>query len=237
MRDSTGILKRIFDACIGGTSRLMSDNNELQVTTSYIGHHFDTEYFCKNDDTVNRSVLGRIRNAVASAVNSTQKFPKYIILAVDDDIIRCVKFDRQGLSIIFGTCVQWLADEVHALIHEKKDMLLPKEKRAFYPQVFWVLLPYHQNMKNNNVQFKFNQSIEKIVPLYQDMKVLKIRRKWNYGDGSVSPLGVITPDGHLAYWMGIDEAVQFWEVGRQEEPRKSSVFAQPSSRPLSDSSS
>ena len=88
--------------------------------------------------------------------------------------------------------------------------------KNMFPQLFWIALPYHQNFSNAADRFKLNQTLDTVIPLYNEMRVIKIRRRWQYDDTSVSRIGKVTPHGRSMYWSGIDKAIQFWEVGRQK---------------------
>ena len=211
--DSKNILWRLLGV------RNMVGNDEPASNageSGYMASNFDVKAYGGADNLRNRSVLGRLHNALVNALIEDRPLPKYMLVVIDDDILRCVKFNRQGLSMVFGRCIQWLADEMHTMIVQLKEKLPNKAKKASYPLLFWVALPYHCCFPNNNIQFKFNQSMEKVVPLYENMKILKIRRRWNYVDDSVSPLGSVSPAGHIKYWSGVDEALQFWEIGRKK---------------------
>ena len=206
VRESKNIMERMFDVKKQRkeeTESYLQDKIPDSLIT-YLGRQFEVKVFEGVDTLINRSVLGRIRNTLASVLNVDLLLPKYVMLVIDDDILRCVKFNRQGLLMIFGKCIQWLADELHTMIMQVKSWLPVKAKKLRYPQLLWVTLPYHSNFKNNNIRFKFNQGLESVVSKYADMKVLKIRRRWNYSDNSVALTGKLVTDGVVTYWSGID---------------------------------
>ena len=122
-----------------------------------------------------RSLIGRLRNIMVTALNDNVKLPKYIILVIEDDIIRCVNFDKPGVSTVFRIGLKWLADELHDLVINGKKVLPHKAKKFAYPQIFWVTIEQHHRFSNNMIRHKFNQSLETVVNLHPEMKVLKIR--------------------------------------------------------------
>ena len=69
-----------------------------------------------------RSTLGRLRNLITTAMNpqSGRLLPKYIILAIENDLLHCIKFSKPGVSEIFGRVLNWLADEYHQVIQQRK---------------------------------------------------------------------------------------------------------------------
>ena len=145
--------------------------------------------FTTTEEVFNRSVLGRMRNAFASAMNKNDKMPRFIIIAPEVDLLRCINFDKPGISIILGRCLQWLADEIYSEVTNRRLKLPARAVKAMYPQIFWVALPNHTNFSDNQRRFKFNQALQKIVPLYNGMKMLQLRRRWAFHDGSHKSTG------------------------------------------------
>ena len=107
------------------------------VNSSYILDNYDVELFDASltsiDDVIKpegsiRSVLGKLRNSLVYAMNKYTKLPKYILIVIDDDLIRCVNFDKPGTSEIFGRDLKWLANEYHDAIITRKKYLLKKAR-------------------------------------------------------------------------------------------------------------
>ena len=125
---------------------------------SYIADNFDVKILAGDELNFNRSVLGRLRNSIVSALNSNWLLPKYILLVIENDITRCINFNKPGISTIYGRVIQWLADEIHCLIHERKAFLPNRSTKKLYPQIFWINLPYNQNFEKGHFRTKFNKS-------------------------------------------------------------------------------
>ena len=206
--ESVTVIEKYF-----GTKKIPARATRFE---SYIAESYDIKLFANSSGSNNRSILGRVRNTLAAAMNKHDKMPKYILIVLDDNLIDVVKYTKPGVSEIFGRSLKWLAAEVHEAITDRKEELPKKAKKYLFPQVFWVALPQHKNFDNNQLRFKFNNCMESVVGQHKEMKMLKIKRRWNYEDNSVNNLGQITPDGQLTYWAGVDEALQFWETGRKK---------------------
>ena len=97
----------------------------------------------------------------------------------------------------------------------RKNQLPLRAKKFLYPQLFWVELP-HNSTLNNVMRMKFNQCLESVVAIYNEMKVLQIRRKWRYDDLSLVASNSFSVIGCQVYWSGVDKAIQFWENGRKK---------------------
>ena len=63
---------------------------------------------------------------------------------------------------MYGTWVEWLAQEITNMIKTRKDMLPPKAKRDSDPQVYWMSAPYHGNFDETETKMraKFNLILE-----------------------------------------------------------------------------
>ena len=58
---------------------------------SYIAQQYNVSIFT-SDHLLNRSVLGRVRNAFITGLNKHDKLPKYVIISMDEDFLRCINF-------------------------------------------------------------------------------------------------------------------------------------------------
>ena len=210
-------------------------NKPESPETSYIAQHLGVKLFANSANVSHmRSTLGRIRNIFTTALQpqNSDKLPKYILLVIENDLIRCVNFNKPGVSEIYGRILHWLASEIHEIIGTRRDALPQRAKKFGYPMVFWISLPYHQNFVNRVNRHKFNQAMDTVTALYPEMKSLHIRRIWSNVDTSVSRIGLITTDGIKKYWRGMDKALQFWENGQKCQapaPQSTDVLCSPTS--------
>ena len=62
--------------------------------------------------------------------------------------------------------------------------------------------------------------METVVGLFNEMKLLKIRCHWSYNDIGVNLNGTVQDLGRARYWMGIDEAIEFWENGKRNRANR-----------------
>ena len=157
---------------------------------------------------------------LVKALNEHSKLPKYIVVVMEDDIIRCINFSgmkEADIIAVFNQCINWLLEKYHKLIKERKELLPKKASKFLYPQVFWVALPLHHNFDDNSIEIRqFNQVLESIAGKFKETKTMKIRRHWSYNDSSVTPAGIINETGKIRYWSGIDECIEFWENGKKK---------------------
>ena len=202
--------------CTLGDNRLCpGSGTSAECDQVYVNKHYDVEVFASRGSDASRSVLSRIRNILITALEEHDKFPKYILYVIEEDLMRCINFNKPGITEIYGNILKWLTGQVHDIVLKRKNDLPLRAKKYLYPQIFWVDLPHH-SILNNIQRLKFNQCLESVVAVYNEMKVLHIRRHWSYDDLSLVSGGSFTFTGKTAFWKGVDEAIQFWETGRKK---------------------
>ena len=154
--ESAEVIRHIFNLMDERDESVIDQDQPLKHV-SYLANAYDIEVFTSKSLDAMRSSLGHLRNILGTALKEHCLLPKYIIVVLEDDIMRCVNFPRPGISEIFGQCLKWLADEYHDMITTRKNVLPPKSHKYLYPQMFWVALPQHHNFNDNTLRYKFNQ--------------------------------------------------------------------------------
>ena len=160
-----------------------------------------------------------MRNAVAVALIVNDKLPKYILLVIDADLNKCINFTKNGVSELYEADINWLLNEYHSAIDACKANLPQKVKKYLYLQLFVVTLPQHKFFLDNQLRHKFNKCLESVATKHKEMKVLRMKHRWNYKDPTLVEVktGLLTEAGLLAYWASIDRAIQFWENGKKKQ--------------------
>ena len=94
IRESKNIMERMFDVKKQRREETKSYHKDKipDGLITYLGRQFEVKVFEGVDTLINRSVLGRIRNTLVSALNVDLPLPKYVVLVIDDDFLQCVKF-------------------------------------------------------------------------------------------------------------------------------------------------
>ena len=195
---------------------------------SYLGKKYEIRVF-HNDQTSShiRSALGRITNTIPVALNKHDKLPKYIVIVLEADLMKCINHKDVGIARIYSDCLNYLADSFHNNIFDRKESLPKKSARYLYPHVFWVALPLHKSFNNNNYRNKFSAAMGEVITNFKEMKLLKMRKHWDYENQQLfdSERDTYTNYGIAAYWASIDEAVEFWENGRKRNSRINKVYS------------
>ena len=184
----------------------------------FIKENYEFAPFCNSRfSSANVNMLARIQNAFATGLSSEKKgkLPDYVIIVLDEDLISFLEFEKEGLATLLGSWVEWLANEIDMLLQQRKDQI-PKKcwKDVFF---YWVHAPNHSSFSKckNGSRTKFNLSLESVIRTYKNMRVIKLKDKWDPRDGSLVVNNRITEPGLSAYWNAIDCAFKY-NVQRRE---------------------
>ena len=183
----------------------------------YLKQNYDLVPICNSKyNSQDCNFLSRFNNTVASGLNKIDKLPKYMVMVLDDDLIRYVDFYNCGMSSLFGECLEWLITQVNKMIAKRKAQLPAKAVHDDYPFIYWVAAPMHKNA-DLEVHKKFNDCLESIVRQIDNMRVAKVKEFWAFEDEVlVNEDGIITPVGLSSYWKAVDAAIKYNVQKRNE---------------------
>ena len=147
------------------------------TTQFFIRDKFEVVPFCSNKYVdKNDNVLSRLQITLATALNKKIHLPNYIVVVLDDDLIQYLKYKNFGVSTMYGTWIEWLANEFDCLVNKRKLQLPDKAKNDEHdPQFYWMALPLHQgfNEVDYNMRCKFNLCLESVMKTYSNMRIIK----------------------------------------------------------------
>ena len=191
-------------------SRQKRDEDKDISFEFYIKKHFDFNMFCNscfNSPTQNMLVC--LQNTFVSTVNKHDNLPQYMMVILDSDLIDYLGFEEAGMAQLLRDWVDWLVKEFSAALSTRVEQLPAKAK--ILPCVYWVLLLVHINFsdRSNNSRKKFNFCIESLLKGRSDMRVIKLKDRWDFNDPTLVQKGRFTEAGKYAYWEAIDSAFQF----------------------------
>ena len=145
-----------------GNKFFMKENFALKV--------YATDRYSSN----NPSLLSRLRNQLINAINENVLLPKIILVVLDRDVINIVKTDDFGLSLIFGTVLDWLARKYTRQVESQKSRLLSRSVKQDYPKFIWMAAPLNINFNDNKQRDKFNKALINVVNFHPDMTVMRL---------------------------------------------------------------
>ena len=118
-------------------------------------------------------------------INEAVQMPKYILIILEDDIIRETNFADCGIVQFYERLLHWLISEVRKLIDTIKDLLPAKSKERKFPKIIWVSPSLHNNYKNNGLRRKFCKVLENLVKYNENMECKRLGEKWDQKDTGI----------------------------------------------------
>ena len=186
----------------------------------YIKRQYDFTAFCNSKfSSSNGNMLARLQNAFVSALNGSKHgiFPKYIIVILDDDLISYLECKTSdGVATLYGTWVEWLADQLQHAIKVRINQL-PEKSKKIIPFIYWVTAPIHAffSKERNNLRLKFNLSLESVIRQRENMRVMKLKDFWNTKDSLLVVNDRITEMGMIAYYNAVDASFKYNSTRRE----------------------
>ena len=181
----------------------------------YMKEKFETKIFSSDRYTSNnQSLLSRMRNHLVKAINDYTLLPKIIVVIFDRDFIATVSHEEQGISLICGIDINWLAREYSRIIETHKERLPERSKNHDSPVFIWMLAPLHKGFTDNSKRIKFNKTLQHIMSFHQNMITMKMVKEWDYTDSSmfVHEAKRFTSSGLKCYWTSVDSAIEHYDT-------------------------
>ena len=192
-----------------------SSSLPLREGASYIKSFFDYSMYCNSKfSSATTNMLIRWQNTFASVLNkSAGRFPKYIIIVPDDDLITFLNFKEEGVARLLADWLQWLITAFSRLLADWRQKLPLKSTRYEHgPCVYWCHAPTHVNFnrEHNDLHKKFNDCLETLLKNSKsEMRIIKFKKHWDFFDREIVKQDKITKKGLHAYWDALDSAFEF----------------------------
>ena len=139
----------------------------------YLHEYYNIQKFekCDTDNTV----LARILNASNEALNDNHKLPRFLLIVIDDDIIRSLNVFEKTIVKDIRQAVDYLVKHINYQIRRKcLDLLAVKPGAIYvtYPTVIYVCMIRRVNInlpegstsaEIYNLRVKFNYALNNAV--------------------------------------------------------------------------
>ena len=140
--------------------------------------------------------------------------PKYLVIVLDNDLIKYLNFYDFGVSEALGKLISYLMTEIDRMISSQRDYLPKKCKRYNMPAIIWIEASLHHNFNNNNVTEKFNASLHKMVNFHSNTYILQLKKGWDGLDRCLylAESRRFTNEGLTMYWNAVDKTVKYVDM-------------------------
>ena len=186
---------------------------------SFIKENFHWEAFCSSRySDKNTNLISRLQNTFALAINRSQRLPEYILVIIDDDIIDFANFKNIGVAGIYGPWCKWLVQTFTTMLEERRKMLPHKAQLSEATQIYWLAAVKHADFDelSNNLRETFNNVIDSVGKPHAQMRRIFVKEHWETETTSLVSNNRINHQGFIAYWKGIDAALRFNVIKKEE---------------------
>ena len=187
-------------------------DREAETASGYVHNTFDIKGFFTNKFThYDQNAVSRICNTLITALQEKIKLPKWIIIVMDDDLIKYIDVDSKDIAEVLSRLLDNIMKEHNKTIAIHKDFLPPRAQRKHFPQFIWIKAPVHNNFSNNAERIKFNSALTNMVKFHANTSVLELKKGWDPENHNLfdSYSRRYTREGFSSYWAAIDKMVKF----------------------------
>ena len=165
---------------------------------------------------LNPFALGRLRNAFVAALNESLQAPKLVLIIIEDDLIKGIKFEKdlevteKILYKVFNKVCKWLCREVFRLMECYLEEVPSKAKNKVNPVICWVTPTYHKDYPDNWERKIFAKCLASAVKGKKNMSTFDLKHQWDDYDHAAysKERGKLTDHGLINYWSAVDKAVR-----------------------------
>ena len=145
--------------------------------------NFDIQPFCssKHNDA-NTNMLSRLISSLAHGLNERFKLPKFIVIVMDDDLLRYLQYAAVGATGMLGEWIEWLTSQTVELCRLRTVSLPRKAVKIGYPQIYWATPPHHKNFLDNFGRTKITNAIESVCRTFDNVRMIRMKEIWSYDD-------------------------------------------------------
>ena len=182
----------------------------------YCKENFDVSAYCSSRQCEkDQNIVRRIKNSLVAGLNKHWKLPKYLVILLDADIIDFLCYTNIGIAGFYGEIVESVIKCIREVISMRKESLPTKAVKQDFPYIYWVSLPQHRNF-DNKPRSKFNLTMDSIIKLHPDMRLILIKEHWDYNNENLVQNDRFTGIGCNQYWKAIDASLKF-NISKREK--------------------
>ena len=171
--------------------------------------------YCKDKYTSSDvNILSRVMNSIVKAINN-RRLPQAIIIFWENDFIDALEVLDTKVTIaasLYGSWLEWMCERLDQLLADVNGKLPEKSRRQDGTAIYWVASPSHKNYSDEKrVQIaKFNNCLNSVVKLYDSMRIIKLKEKWDLDNADlVNRKGILTELGVANIYESLDASVKY----------------------------
>ena len=176
--------------------------------------HFEARVASGSASSTNRNAVSRLRNCVVNCYNATQKIPKWIVIIVENDLIKFLKYTEYAVTDAYEAVLNWIFDELKEVRDEIRKRLPFKTKKNGWPYYLWIEPTMHKSYSDLVQRRAFLESLRKVSSGHNESITLPLQQGWDDNNEDLfmererrySTLSVRT------FWTALDKTVMFADM-------------------------
>ena len=219
------LIKEVFDTYHALVHQSQSRNREKPIPRLYLDEFYNVSKFTTGISDLKVNVTARIYNSVIDALNDDAlnddaHLPRYLIIALDKDVLKDLSELEFGVTKNLTSILNWLTRKIDIAVRRKRCQINEKKPGATGsqkdPTIIYIDMIQcigmsqcigmpKDNLKLKSIldlRFKFNSILQAAIE-NQDDRVMSIRScaTANHFDAA----GNLTNRGKIAFWHEVDD--------------------------------
>ena len=183
---------------------------------------FETSVFSSGTHSANRSVMCRLVNCFINAFNTKMKIPKWIVIVMEDDLIRNLPTRNKGMTAAYKKSISWMMTEQKKAVNRFKCYLPTRAKKHMnWPMIVWITPTLHVFYHNFNQRKKCTRALRAAADDH-DIIILPLRQVWDYKNTDLFTAAQLkyTNTGLTTLWTAVDRSIKFVDQRVSRNPGK-----------------
>ena len=179
--------------------------------------HYETRVASGSASSTNKSAVSRLRNCVVNCYNTTQKIPKWIVIIIENDLIKFLKYTEFAVTDAYEEILNWIFNELKDIRDEIRKQLPFKAKKGGWPYYLWIEPTKHKSYSDLEQREVFVNTLRKVSSSHNESITLPLQQGWSDSNDDLfmererrySTLGIRT------FWTAVDKTIMFADARMQ----------------------
>ena len=187
----------------------------------YLFEYYNVLPFFDEGPAGEENVITRTYNTLVETLNSRHALPRFLVIALDKDIIADVDVFDWDADILIETAVNWLVKKIELVIRRKRSDLLEKKPGGIYtgdPKIIFIrMVRQVEDYGNSTAQVifdlrsRFNDLLNNAVVRIDEGKMMTINSCNTPNHFDVK--GNMSQSGKKSYWTKVDDLLERFDKG------------------------
>ena len=177
----------------------------------YSTNHYEVTVAAGGTNSRTKSMLSRILNCITNIFNSQKVIPKWIVIILENDLIKSLSYTEFGATSAYGEVLRWLFEEVKKIHNEIRENVPFKVKKYEWPHIMYIEPTLHRAYSDNDMCKEFITSLNTVNATHDEAIVVKLQQNWKENDDTIfnEREHRFTIHGLQSFWRAIDNGIMY----------------------------